>query len=76
MTSLAKDTRATVIPCIRYRDQPAAIEWLCQVFGFEKQMVVPKEIRILRQCWDKQAVSAMIPLCNIRRACLISLNYI
>ncbi len=43
MNSLAKDTRATVIPCIRYRDEPAAIEWLCQVFGFERQLVVPNE---------------------------------
>ena len=43
MTSLAKDTRATVIPCIRYRDEPDAIEWLCQVFGFEKQLIVPNE---------------------------------
>lgn len=32
----AKNTRATVIPCLRYRDAPAAIEWLCQAFGFEK----------------------------------------
>jgi uncharacterized glyoxalase superfamily protein PhnB len=35
--------RATVIPCLRYRDAPAAIEWLCRVFGFEKQLVVPGE---------------------------------
>jgi uncharacterized glyoxalase superfamily protein PhnB len=41
VTSLAKDTRAIVIPCFRYRDQPAAIEWPCQVFGFERQLVVP-----------------------------------
>ena len=39
MASLAKNTRATVIPCLRYRDAPAAIEWLCQAFGFEKQAV-------------------------------------
>lgn len=35
MSSLAKDTRATIVPCLRYRDAPAAIEWLCQTFGFE-----------------------------------------
>lgn len=29
------------IPCLRYRDAPAAIDWLCEVFGFECQMVVP-----------------------------------
>jgi uncharacterized glyoxalase superfamily protein PhnB len=43
MPMIPKDTRATVIPCLRYRDAPAAIEWLCSVFGFEKQLVVPNE---------------------------------
>jgi len=41
MPAIAKDTKATVIPCLCYRDAPAAIEWLCRVFGFEKQLVVP-----------------------------------
>lgn len=40
MSSLAKNTRATVIPCLRYRDASKAIEWLCQTFGFDKQLVV------------------------------------
>src|SRR5437870_2065114 len=31
----------TVTPCISYKDAPAAIEWLCQAFGFEKHLVVP-----------------------------------
>jgi uncharacterized glyoxalase superfamily protein PhnB len=43
MSSLAKNTKATVIPCLRYRNAPAAIEWLCQAFGFEKHLVVPGE---------------------------------
>ena len=43
MPRFAKDTRATVIPTLRYRDAPAAIEWLCKTFGFEKQLVVPDE---------------------------------
>jgi uncharacterized glyoxalase superfamily protein PhnB len=43
MSSLAKNTKSTVIPCMRYRNAPAAIEWLCQVFGLEKQLVVPGE---------------------------------
>ena len=44
MSSLAKNTKnteATIIPVLRYRDAPAAIEWLCGVFGFEKHLVVP-----------------------------------
>ena len=33
----------TFIPVIRYRDAPAAIEWLCNAFGFEKNLVVPND---------------------------------
>jgi uncharacterized glyoxalase superfamily protein PhnB len=43
MSPLAKNTKATVIPCLRYRDAPTAIIWLCQTFGFEEQLVVPNE---------------------------------
>ena len=43
MSAIPKSTKATVIPCLRYRDAPAAIEWLCQTFDFEKQLVVPGE---------------------------------
>lgn len=43
MPSTATSTPAGVIPCLRYRDAPKAIEWLCSVFGFEKQLVVPNE---------------------------------
>ncbi len=38
----AQQTHSTVIPCLRYRDAPAAIKWLCSVFGFEEQLVVPE----------------------------------
>jgi len=41
MPTLAKSTKATVIPSLRYRNAPAAIEWLCSVFGFEKHAVYP-----------------------------------
>jgi uncharacterized glyoxalase superfamily protein PhnB len=43
MSNLPKNAKATVIPCLRYRDAPAAIEWLCRAFGFEKHLVVPGE---------------------------------
>ena len=43
MTDNAKRTRSSVIPGLRYHDAPAAIEWLCQAFGFEKHLVVPGE---------------------------------
>lgn len=41
MSTLARNTRVTVIPSLRYRDAPAAIEWLCSAFGFEKNAVYP-----------------------------------
>jgi uncharacterized glyoxalase superfamily protein PhnB len=44
---LAKNTKATVIPVLRYRNAPAAIEWLCRTFGFEKHLVVPGEGEII-----------------------------
>lgn len=34
---------STIIPCLRYRDAHAAIEWLCKAFGFEKQAVYENE---------------------------------
>lgn len=43
MSITAKSTRATVIPCLRYRDAPKAIDWLCSVFGFEAHLVVANE---------------------------------
>lgn len=32
-----RESRSTVIPALRYRDAPAAIEWLCRVFGFTRK---------------------------------------
>ena len=37
------DLKANIIPGMRYRDAPAAIEWLCDVLGFERHLVVPNE---------------------------------
>ncbi len=43
MAANAEKTRANVVPTILYQDAPAAIEWLCEAFGFEEQLVVPGE---------------------------------
>ena len=32
---------ATIYPFMSYEDAPAAIDWLCRAFGFEKHFVVP-----------------------------------
>jgi uncharacterized glyoxalase superfamily protein PhnB len=34
---------AHVICTMRYRDAAAAIDWLCEAFGFERHLVVPGE---------------------------------
>ncbi|AZG07138.1 glyoxalase [Pigmentiphaga sp. H8] len=34
-------TRTSIMPCLVYRDAPAAIDWLCQAFGFAQHLVVP-----------------------------------
>lgn len=36
-------SRSSAIPCLRYRDAPAAIDWLCRAFGFERHLVVPDD---------------------------------
>jgi uncharacterized glyoxalase superfamily protein PhnB len=33
------ESRSTVMPALRYRNAPGAIDWLCQVFGFERHAV-------------------------------------
>lgn len=43
MPNLAESVKSTLIPVLRYRNAPAAIEWLCQTFGFEEHLVVPNE---------------------------------
>jgi uncharacterized glyoxalase superfamily protein PhnB len=35
--AIAKQTTATVIPALQYQDAPAAIDFLCKAFGFEKR---------------------------------------
>lgn len=35
------ETRSTVMPALRYRDAPAAIDWLCEVLGFARHAVYP-----------------------------------
>ena len=35
------ESRSTVIPALRYRNAPAAIDWLCQALGFERHHVYP-----------------------------------
>src|SRR5262245_51567825 len=40
MTPSAPSSGMTVIASMRYRNVPAAIDWLCKAFGFERHLVV------------------------------------
>jgi uncharacterized glyoxalase superfamily protein PhnB len=31
---------STIIPCLRYRDAPRMIDWLCNTLGFKRHLVV------------------------------------
>src|SRR5690606_37583200 len=44
---MAEQRTAPVIPFLRYRDAPAAIEFLKDAFGFAEQMVVPGEGNVI-----------------------------
>ena len=41
--TLPKKSTVNMMPGLRYYDAPAAIDWLCRAFGFEKHLVVPGE---------------------------------
>jgi uncharacterized glyoxalase superfamily protein PhnB len=43
MSTASPQSHSTVIPCLRYRNAPAAMEWLCATFGFEKQHIIANE---------------------------------
>lgn len=39
--------KSATVPGLRYRDAPAAIDWLCKAFGFDVFMRVPEEGKIV-----------------------------
>jgi uncharacterized glyoxalase superfamily protein PhnB len=39
MPANAPETAGTIVPTLRYRDVPAAIDWLCEAFGFRTHVV-------------------------------------
>ena len=41
MAEQPKSGHPNIFPALRYKDAPAAIDWLGKAFGFEKQFVVP-----------------------------------
>lgn len=43
MNTPKSTTPPCIIPTLRYRDGQVAIDWLCKVFGFHAQLVVPDQ---------------------------------
>jgi uncharacterized glyoxalase superfamily protein PhnB len=43
MLDKTRSTKANIMPALQYRDARAAIDFLCNAFGFERKMVVPGE---------------------------------
>lgn len=39
LSTMSNQTKSTLIPCLRYRDAVAAIDWLGNAFGFQKSAV-------------------------------------
>ena len=39
MSTVQIETKSTIMPALRYRNAPAAIDWLCNVFGFARHAV-------------------------------------
>lgn len=39
MSATTSVTGSTLVPSLRYQDAPAAIDWLCRVFGFRRHAV-------------------------------------
>lgn len=41
MPGAAPHSQSAIMPALRYKNAPTAIDWLCHVFGFEKHAVYP-----------------------------------
>ena len=40
---MSQPARGSIILGMRYKDAPAAIDWLCRAFGFSRHLVVPDD---------------------------------
>ena len=54
MTNFPKQCTSTIIPGLRYKDAPAAIEWLCKALGFTETS------RLSQPGWHYRACTAYI----------------
>ncbi|MCB1928837.1 MAG: VOC family protein [Rhodocyclaceae bacterium] len=56
-----------IVPTLRYRDAPAAIEWLCRAFGFERHLVVTDDDGVVEHA-QLTFDGAMIMLGSVRQS--------
>lgn len=62
-------TGSAIIPMVRYyRDAVAAIEWLCEAFGFEKRLVVPGDNGSIRHAQLTLGERGMVLVASLRGA--------
>ena len=55
------DTRPNIFPIVHYNDEPAAITWLCEVFGFEDLLTVRDEKGEIVHCELKLGPGVVMP---------------
>lgn len=67
MPATGIDKTTTAVPVLRYRDLPAALEWLCRTLGFEKHLVVTSEDGSVRLA-QLSLGNAMIMLAPVRNS--------
>jgi uncharacterized glyoxalase superfamily protein PhnB len=48
MRARAVELGFAAVPALRYRDLPSAIDWLCNILGFERQLIVEDDDGALR----------------------------
>ncbi len=65
----------SIIPCMSYNDASAAIEWLCNAFGFKKHLIVPGENNTIAHSQLTLGDNIMIMVGSIQNGSEIS-NYI
>lgn len=58
-------TPSDIHPSLVYDDAPAAIEWLCRVFGFTKRLIVPGENGTIRHS-ELSLGTSVIMVCSSR----------
>ncbi|HXF53780.1 MAG TPA: VOC family protein [Hyphomicrobiaceae bacterium] len=65
MRAGATELGFTAVPALRYRDLPAAIDWLCTTLGFERQLIVEGEDGAIRYA-QLTLGTAMVMLVPVR----------